>query len=155
METIKEYLEEIDTSLEKLKTDFNTQITAIVDEKNTFHNRMIDLTAKYPEHKELIQFTVLVNDKLETKQENYSDVISSSFNELISAKKSLIKAIKSKNDKKDKPTGFWKGLIAGGKIFGDLKLMLMSIAAILFIVLIFLKPGIVLTVLKSITSLIL
>ena len=153
MITTKEYLTEIDTSLEKLKDDFNKQMTAISDEKNRFHNTIIDLTAKYPEHKDLIQFTVLVNDNLETRQENYSDLITASFNESILAKKKLIKAIQPKNDNKKKPLGFWKNLITDSKMFGDLKLMLMSTAVILFIILIFLKPGIVVTVLKSIASL--
>ena len=153
MITTKEYLTEIDTSLEKLKDDFNKQMAAISDEKNRFHNTIIDLTAKYPEHKDLIQFTVLVNDNLETRQEHYSDLITTSFNESILAKKKLIKAIQPKNYNKKKPLGFWKNLITDSKMFGDLKLVLMSTAVILFIILIFLKPGIVVTVLKSIASL--
>ena len=155
MDETKEYLNEIDKSLEKLKTDFNAQLTAISDDKHSFHNNMIDLTAKYPEHKELIQFTVLVNDKLETKQENYSELVSSSFNELILVKKNLIKAIQAKKTNDLNKKGIWKGLLEGSKMFGDLKIILMSIAAILFTILIYIKPEILVGVLKALATLVL
>jgi len=154
---------EIESNLAQLKTEFTNQIAAMETDRDSFHKAMIDLTAKYPEHKELVQFIVLVNDKLETKQENYSEIVSASFTELINVKINLVKAIKHKNsmelDKNKKNSkekvGFFKKIYTNTKFFGDIKITLLSVAAILIAILIFISPDILMTVIKLIGELIL
>jgi len=159
----EEALLEIETSLSKLKSDFNMQLSAMEKDVDGFHKAMIDLTAKYPEHKELVQFIVLVNDKLETKQENYAELVSDSFTELINVKMNLVKAIKRKNSMDTKPevsdskekVGFFKRIYLNTKFIGDLKITLLSIAAILIAILIFISPDILMTVMKMIAEMVL
>ena len=79
-------LKRIDNSLEKLQDDFNKQLDAIEDDTHSFHRAMIELSAKNPEHKEIVQFIVLVNDKLETKHKNHSEVMVDSLNEMINVR---------------------------------------------------------------------
>jgi len=159
----EETLFEIESSLSKLKSDFNMQLSAMEKDVDSFHKAMIDLTAKYPEHKELVQFIVLVNDKLETKQENYAELVSDSFTELINIKMNLVKAIKRKNAMDAKPevsnskekVGFFKRIYLNTKFIGDLKITLLSIAAILIAILIFISPDILMTVMKMIAEMML
>lgn len=92
-------LEKIDRTLDALNKEFNQQIQASQDKKdvNMFHNDIIKLTSKYPEHAELLEFIVLVNDRLETKHSIFSDIIIDSFNVLVQNKKSLIDHMKYQN----------------------------------------------------------
>jgi len=89
---MKDY-EEIEKSLDKLIDDFSKQIVHIDDNTN-FHNSIIELSSKYPEHKELLEFIVMVNDKLETKHSVFSDLVSDSFIELMKLKKEVLHELK-------------------------------------------------------------
>ena len=88
-----ERLQEIEKTLDALHKDFNEQVVALSSDRREFHDSLIDLSTKYPEHKELIQFIVLVNDKLETNQHTFGEIIIESFNDLIKTKKVLVKEI--------------------------------------------------------------
>jgi len=94
---MKDY-EEIEKSLDKLIDDFSKQMVHIDDNTN-FHNSIIELSSKYPEHKELLEFIVMVNDKLETKHSVFSDLVSDSFIELMKLKKEVLHELKRENDK--------------------------------------------------------
>jgi uncharacterized coiled-coil DUF342 family protein len=55
-------LTEIENSLIKLHDDFNKQIQALGNNPQEFHKVLIELSTKYPDHKELLQFIVFIND---------------------------------------------------------------------------------------------
>lgn len=92
MEVIEE-LSKLDSTLTNLKRDLNTQINLANTKVNEFHKMLIDLSTKYPEHKELLEFVVFVNDKIETNQTNVKEIIIESLNDIISLKKEIIKQI--------------------------------------------------------------
>jgi len=146
-------LSEVDGSLLKLRADFNKQLSAIEDDTHSFHTAMIDLSAKNPEYKELIQFIVFVNDKLETKHKTHSEVMIEAFNELIDVKRSLIHAITDVKEKEEQ--GFFKKIFNSTKIFADIKMTVIGVAAIAIAIVIMISPDIVLTVLKALAELIL
>jgi hypothetical protein len=82
-------LECMEKSIDKLIEEFNKQVVSMDDNKE-FHNTIINLSSKYPEHKELLEFIVMVNDKIETRQSIFSDMIIDSFNELMRIKKDVL-----------------------------------------------------------------
>lgn len=151
---------EIDSTLHKMKDEFNAQYAAMASDNQSFHNAMIELSSKYPEHKELVQFIVLVNDKLETKHQHYSDLASNAFNDLIDIKLQLIASInrkvraemKTKESATENKMGFFKKFFTTTKFFSEIKVVLISIAAILFALLVFFAPDILLTTLKALAS---
>ncbi len=148
-------LERIDDSLKKLQEDFNRQLDAIEDDTHSFHKAMIELSAKNPEHKELVQFIVFVNDKLETKHKTHSEVMVESLNEMINVKRKLIHSILDKKQETNENMGFFRKIFNSTKIFADLKITLISIAAIAVAVVIMVSPDTVLTVIKALAELIL
>ena len=152
---VKKDLKSIDDSLVKLKDDFNKQIDAIDDDTSSFHNAMIDLTAKNPEHKELVQFIVFVNDKLETKHKTHAEVYSDTFNELITMKRDLLNTLGCDNETKSKEMGFFGKIFTSTKLFADVKMILISVAAIAIAIGVMMSPDVVLSVIKAIAELIL
>ena len=105
-------LEKIEISLIKLKRDFNIQLSALSSDSKEFHNSIIELSYKYPNHKELLQFIVHVNDKLEAHQSLFSDIVADTFNDMLEVKADMVgkmiqiqkKAIKDK----EKSDSFFK-----------------------------------------------
>lgn len=88
-----EKLREIEDSLKRLHEEFNEQVVTLSTDTKEFHNSLINLVAKYPEHKELIQFIVFVNDKLESNQYMFSEVIVEAFNDLVDSKRALVQEV--------------------------------------------------------------
>lgn len=100
MEIIEE-LEKLDVQLIELKKNFNNQLNAIEDDLKEFHKQVITLSSKYPDHKELLEFIVFINDRIEMKQSNLKEVISEALNEILKIKQELIK----QNIRARKPKG--------------------------------------------------
>jgi len=139
-----ETLENLDRSLQKLQEDFNRQLEILNNDPKEFHNALIDLSAKYPDHKELLQFIVFINDKLETNQSLFSEIITESFQESIKLKRELVKEIQeTKCNIKPKP----KLKIPDIK---DIKIILMSLAIIVVLLGAYFDMNLVITVIKSI-----
>ena len=146
-------LSEVDSSLVKLRDDFNNQLASIEDDTHSFHTAMIELSAKNPENKELIQFIVFVNDKLETKHKTHSEVMIEAFNELIIVKRRLVCTLQEAKDKETQ--GFLKKIFNSTKIFADIKMTVIGIAAIVIAIVVMISPDIVLSVIKALATLIL
>lgn len=144
---------EVAASLVKLEADFNNQLSAIEDDTQTFHAAMIELTANNPENKELVQFIVFVNDKLETKHQTHSEVMIEAFNEMISVKKRLIYVLREFKDKDEQ--GFFQKIFTTTKLFTDVKITVIGIAAIAIAMGIMISPDVVLDVVKALATLIL
>jgi len=149
-------LTEVDNSLIKLRVDFNKQLAAIEDDTQSFHAAMIELSARNPENTELVQFIVFVNDKLETKHKTHSEVMIEAFNELIDVKRSLIHALKEVTEEKvEKEQGFLMKIFNSTKLFADIKMTVIGVAAISIAIVVMISPDIVLAVIKALAALIL
>ena len=150
-----ERLQELNESLIELKKDFNTQINAIESNKVEFDDVLIELSAKYPEHRELLSFIVHVNDKLETNQTIFVDIVSDTLNEIIKNKNILIKKIisdKQKNTGEDTESiwGKTKSLVV---FFKNFKIILTALAIIAIAGAVVIAPHAFLTVIKALASL--
>ena len=146
-------LKKIEASLEKLHIDFNTQLSALQSDAKEFHNCIIDLSAKYPEHRELLQFIVFINDKLETNQKIFEEIIVDSFNELVKQKRGLLSEIidtKSRTHKEVGILGKIKSYTIGLK---DAKLLTTSIAVIAVVAGALIAPDILMNVILAIAGL--
>jgi len=126
-----ENLKDIEKSLHELKHDFNNQLEIIGSSTQDFHNSLILLTSKYPEHQELIQFIVFINDKLETNQSMFSDIIVDSFNQLIDQKEKIVKEmIKSKTTQANTNQNSFSAVLNKAKNLKDVKVLMMYAAII-------------------------
>lgn len=119
-------LKHIEHSLEKLQKEFNKQMEALHSDINIkeFHNSLIQLSSKYPEHKELLQFVVFINDKLENNQYLLNEIIVEAFNDLIETKKSMVRELMEERKNKKRKINFTIQSIT------DLKLILIALAII-------------------------
>ncbi len=130
MVTNLKQLHKIESSLEKLHKEFNEQVSIIDKDTKDFHNAIIKLSAKYPDHTELLQFIVFVNDKLETNHDLFRTVVVDSFNDLVKQKQELVQVIIENRDKTNvtpetKP-GFFTNIFSKVKSFKDIKIVFIS-----------------------------
>ena len=148
-----EELNKIDESLNQLHTEFNNQLHALGSDTKEFHSALIDLSAKYPDHKELLQFIVFINDKLETNQQLFSSIVVESFNELVNVKKSLVQKIiqdkEEQNKRKEKTEmSVWERVKTSGALLKNIKTVLTTLAIILLAAAVIIAPDMFIEVLK-------
>jgi len=154
-----ERLQELNESLIELKKDFNTQINAMESNKVEFDDVLIELSAKYPEHRELLSFIVHVNDKLETNQTIFVDIVSDTLNEIIKNKNILIKKIisdKKLNIEKDRnkdTKSVWERTKVTITFFKNFKIIITSLSIIAIAIAVIVAPHAFLAVIKALTSL--
>jgi hypothetical protein len=86
-------LKEIQQALETLLKDLDIQLAAISTDSKTFHSNLINLLSEFPDDKELIQFIVYINDRLETNQTISKDIFMDSIRGVIKQKLILIKRL--------------------------------------------------------------
>jgi len=147
----------IDQSLQKLQNDFNSQLEVLGSDTKEFHNALIELSSKYPDHKELLQFIVFINDKLEINQNLFGEIVSDSFNEMIRLKKELICDIMAKHEplkdtQKDEGT-LWsktKGFIGS---FKNAKIILTAMAVIALAAAVIIAPAMFLKIITALAKL--
>lgn len=121
-------LDKIDEKLSQLQIDFNKQIHAIEDDVNEFHKQLINLGVKHPDSKELIEFIVFINDRIEMKQTQFEDVLKDTVKQLIDYKKDLIeintKIVTKVNELDErKPPSLWGWAFSKIKTFADIKII--------------------------------
>jgi len=135
MDIIRE-LESLDQNLTSLKGNFNNQMNAIEGDLKEFHKHLIALSAKYPEQKELLEFIVFINDRIETNQTNFKEVLSESINELIVIKKQIVKEnVKSRKnylEDRDKK-GFFGKFMNVINILKDMKWIITAIVLLVVV----------------------
>lgn len=132
---MEQSLKKVEEKLDKLLIDFNKQIQAIDDDVNGFHNQLINLGVSNPESKDLIEFVVLVNDRIELKQIQFEEVMKETVKSIIEHKKNIIDVsskIISKVDEIDKrkPPTLWGMIFSKIKNLTDIKIIL-GITAVL------------------------
>jgi len=94
-----EELKEIETSLAELLKDLETQFSAISLESDTLHKNLINLSSKFPNDKEMIQFIVFINDRLETSHTISRDILYDTVKGILKQKQFLIKRLIKDYDK--------------------------------------------------------
>ena len=141
MEIVIEF-EDIERNLSQLKRDFNNEFNLLTGDLKEFHKHMIELISKYPDQKEIIEFIVFINDRLETNHTNTREILSESINQLINLKKELVKSnIKARRkllidtansedneDNEDNKLSIFKNIIKRVIIIKDMKLIVVSIS---------------------------
>ncbi|MCK5537866.1 MAG: hypothetical protein KAI79_13655 [Bacteroidales bacterium] len=147
-----EELKNIETSLTELHKDFNKQLEALGNDSTEFHNALIDLSSKYPDHKELIQFIVFINDKIETNQTLFQDVVVESFNELIKVKKTLVNKMIQEKEVKINTEMLSDKILKYLVTMKDMKLVMISIAIIFLTIGVILIPDVFVGILNKLAS---
>jgi len=147
-------LKKIDQSLLKLQQDFNTQLEALGSDTKEFHNALIDLSAKYPDHKELLQFIVFINDKLEINQNIFQEIVFDSLNQLISLKKDLVSDIIEIHGNEPKESkALWDSIKGFVGSFKNTKIILTALAVISLAAAVIIAPTMFLKIIVALASL--
>jgi len=87
---VSQNLKEIEESLKQLKKDFNEQLSNITTDTVSLNTAIIHLSSKYPEHADLLEFIIFVNDKIDTKHTIFTEIIIENFNSFVDIKSDLI-----------------------------------------------------------------
>ena len=90
---------DFEEELETIIKDLDKQLSALNTDNNTFHNAIIETIAKNPKSKELVQFIVEINDRMETKNGVLKEIISDSLSELVRKKIKIFKEITKELEK--------------------------------------------------------
>jgi len=91
--------EEFEEELKKIIDDLDKQLEALSDDNETFHHSIIDIISNNPKSKEIIQFIVAINDKIETKHDNLKEVLRDSLKSLTHAKIKIFREISKEIEK--------------------------------------------------------
>ena len=87
-------LERIKRDLEKLDKELSEQIQALDIDKKKDNDRlrddMLKISSTYQDQVLVLRFITFVNDKLETKQQLFSEIVSDTLKELIKNKQELV-----------------------------------------------------------------
>jgi predicted nuclease with TOPRIM domain len=134
----------IETKLSKLQVDIENSLNAIDNSPEELHRRLIELTSKYPDHSELIQFIVFSNDRLNTNQQLMREVIQDSFKKMIELKRDFIEIT---------PNNETSSIMEKFKTFKDIRIALSLIALIALGVAAILNPQAAITIVKMIIGL--
>lgn len=150
-------LKKIEERLEKLQSDFNNQIQAIDNDVSGFHKQMLDLSSRHSDSKELIEFIVFINDRIDLKQMQFEDVIKDTLKTMIEYKKDLIdinSRIINKVQEIDerKPPSLWRQALSKIKSIADIKIILGIIAVIGLMILKLFFPDVSDEVMKYLVS---
>ena len=86
-------LKEIEQAFDKFLKDIDVQLAASNNDADKFHNSLIELIAKFPDDKELIQFIVSINDRLETNHIIAADILAETIKNTIKQNLVLVKRL--------------------------------------------------------------
>jgi len=124
----------LDQKLEKLKYELRNELMEISNNTGDFHKQIIELSTKNPDYKEILEFIVFVNDKLETNQHLYLDVIIDTLNSMIETKRQLLAHLETNEHKATPKKGSTndvdlnKGILFKLNQIKDLKMIAWGIA---------------------------
>jgi hypothetical protein len=121
--------------LDIMQAEFNAQLYTMDSDTNDFHKQIIKLAGKHPDHAELLEFMVFVNDKLETKHNIFTDIMTDSFNDLLNNKRMLIDEIIVKSEPQKSPFSQVKDTLTNPKelkFYGLLLAIILVAGTVLF-----------------------
>ena len=142
-------LKELEESLKLLKREFNEQLNSISTDTIALNTAIIRLSSKYPEHADLLEFILFVNDRIDTKHTIFSEVVIDSFNTLVDIKKELLREVQ-KPTAADSIIDFIKDKI---KNVGEIKITFIVIGIVIIGVIYFIDPQMAMTLLDKLWSL--
>ena len=139
----------LEKKLEEIQIHLDNQIQILDSlDDGKFHNTLIDIIHAFPESKELIQFIVSINDKSETKNEIFKDVIYKTVRDLVSVKQQAVFEIMKELKEQKKQKEQTKSFVDNVKEMITPKIILMTIAAIAALVALFIIPDQLITLVK-------
>lgn len=149
-------IDKLQEDLEKIKNEFNQQISALETDQKDFHNSLIALSAKYPEHLEMLQFIVFINDKLETNQSLFIDIVGDTFNSTIENKQEFIEVFEEIYFGENSPRqeeGFLNKMKRYLTYIRDSKILITAIAIIAIIIGTIMAPDVMVNIVSLLIKL--
>jgi len=150
---VKDY-DELNKKIDNIILELNEQLSYPIDNK-TFHSTIIKITADYPEQKDLLEFIVHINDKLETKHSIFTDIVLDSLNDILIIKKDMLLKLgevddKTKENEIKEVEGFFKKIT--NKILSisikDFKIISAIIAFIILGIVAIIAPDMVMSIIE-------
>jgi len=143
----------LEKKLEEIQKHLDGQIQILDSlDDGKFHNTLIDIIHAFPESKELIQFIVSINDKSETKNEIFKDVIYKTVRDLVEVKQQavfeLMKELKSQQKQKE-PS---KSIVDSIQEMITPKILLIAVAAIAAVIALFIIPDQLIALVKIVLA---
>jgi len=84
-------LQQLDVRLSSALKTLDVQMSKLGrSDQATFHKALMALMSDHSEQKEIIQFIVAINDKLETKNSHFRDLVYDTLKEIIETKRALM-----------------------------------------------------------------
>jgi len=118
-------IEDFEEELKNVMNDLDKQLEALSSDNENFHHSIIDIISNSPKSKEIIQFIVAINDKLETKQDNLKEILRDSLKSLVYVKikifREINKEIEKLNTEVKKQSNFEKVKFKASNVFTELK----------------------------------
>ena len=117
-------LERIIIDLERLDKELSDQINAMDGDKkkdnDRLRNDMLEISSTYTDQVLVLRFITFVNDKLETKQQIFSEIVTDTLKDLIRNKQILIQEILN-CEKNKKDFNFLDFIIEKVKLINEIK----------------------------------
>jgi len=139
-------LERLDLELREIKNNLNNQLNASSTSIKEFHQNLIQLSSKYPEQKEILEFIVFINDRIETNRTDTKEIIVDSLNQLISIKSQIVRKMIESNVKENSK----KGRLL--ESFDDVKVVFIFIVSLGLIIAFVVSPDSFVDSIKYITT---
>jgi hypothetical protein len=86
-----ERYKDLEKRLQDILENLDSQIAVLNNQNDIgFHKSLINIMSVYPESKEIIQFVVDINDRLETKNEIFKDLVYDSIRNIVYVKQQIV-----------------------------------------------------------------
>lgn len=149
-----EDLKEIEKNLQKLEAALDRQFEAAstTSDLDKFHKNLIEILVQSPQEKEIIEFVVFINDRLETKHTITTEIMLETIKDVIKLKRQMVKKIIGLCDNTKKISLFERFLdfVSDNKVL--LMIILISLGVVVFGLVVFLMPEQLIEILKEINK---
>lgn len=149
-----EDLKEIEKNLQKLEAALDRQFEAAstTSDLDKFHKNLIEILVQSPQEKEIIEFVVFINDRLETKHTITTEIMLETIKDVIKLKRQMVKKIIGLYDNTKKISLFERFLdfVSDNKVL--LMIILISLGVVVFGLVVFLMPEQLIEILKEINK---
>lgn len=149
-----EDLKEIEKNLQKLEAALDRQFEAAstTSDLDKFHKNLIEILVQSPQEKEIIEFVVFINDRLETKHTITTEIMLETIKDVIKLKHQMVKKIIGLCDNTKKISLFERFLDFVSDNKGLLMIILISLGVVVFGLVVFLMPEQLIEILKEINK---
>lgn len=127
MEDVKKELFDIHMRLYDTHQTFLRQMSALDEDIGSLHKEILSIAINNPENKEILEFIVFINDRLETRHTQFEDILKEVIIDMLTTKKDDInihnKIVKHMEELEPKPNIF-KKLLSKVNTLSDVKTLL-------------------------------